>query len=183
MTLETKKISTPESRWGHSDKPLHFTGEISQEKLFPRLKFLDQIAVRELNRVVFEEAIISETKSTVLVVGSLVDLSYLLQKDSDVDLLVCFEDPSKRNNLTYRVLKRLIAEGNFVEYPSRGCSAPNLEDPPNTQIKLVWTSHLNNLTIDRSFIDVTFLGANAGSVQEELNFHRKNNLAFCLLNQ
>jgi len=183
MTLETKKITTPESRWGHSDKPLHFTGEISQEKLFLRLKFLDHIAVIDINRVVSEEANISGTKSTVLVVGSLVDLSYLPQKDSDVDLLVCFEDPSKRHDLIYRVIKRLITKENFIEYPSRVCSAPNLEDPSNTQIKLVRTTDLHNLTVDRSFIDVTFLGAYAGSVQEELNFHRKNKLAFCLINQ
>ena len=179
MNSEIYKYITPESRWGHLNKPLHYTGEISQLQLFKKLKPFDQMALMEIIGITNLEAVKRQMNVVMLIVGSMANLSHSPRKDSDVDLLICFQKPELRSDTALELQERFIRSDDYlvdIQRP-RGSALVGL-NRLSTQTKIYLTPFFGNLTDDRSFFDITFLSENAGPVEFELNFHQKNNLAF-----
>jgi len=172
---------SPEKRWGHSGKPLHYTGEIKTPELIPNLIPYDMVALKDLVKMFDQISAKYDTTADVLVVGSVANLSHARTNNSDVDLLVCFKKEELRGTIAEEFELKLLDSKNYsVITKGRIGSAPSAIDKLYTNKKL-FVVEIGNLPEPRSLIDITFRGVNAGSVELELDFMRRHKLAFCLL--
>ncbi|MEA3355591.1 MAG: hypothetical protein U9Q63_03875 [Patescibacteria group bacterium] len=179
---------TPKDRWPHITKSFHLTGEISEHELIGRMEPFNLLVLRKMLEVVRKVGLKLETDVTVLVVGSIADLSDPLHPNSDVDLLVCPHLFKVRSEFVSEVQGELVESNLFrnrdylVEVNHKKGSVASDRGRKYAKSKLFVTPSYGDLKEPRRTFDITFLGPQGKSVDYELAFAREHELAFCVVN-
>ncbi len=183
-------LNTPEKRWGHLPKKLHFGEEINIDQLKEKLFPLDIKALESISEACDFIADTFHTKATVIVVGSCANLSHERGPKSDVDVLISFAKKEARE-LCVSFFEDALKGGKFnihlMEYKQfRNPSLVSMAASHRLYASkgfLVYYHVLGDLKdLRRSTFDVTFQGSgnDALTAEQELAFMRHFSLSFCL---
>lgn len=158
---------TPEALFGHSGKPLHFTGEITTASLGRILRPSELNDISRVYEVLSNVAGVMASTALTMVVGSAADWS--VTNHQDIDILTCLSNRMRRVDFAGEVGVRLRElDGVFIQSERNG-SKP-----------FAYVKHFINTSKD-SAIDLTFVGIEGWENDEAVEFHRKFNLAFCVI--